>query len=86
MLARMPSQARIGTPTPDMLHEFLVFAQKCLPSYAVPQYIRTMQQVPITGTMKLRKGVLKKEGLSCEDPVFELRDGKYIRLLQQARL
>lgn len=51
----------------------------CLPSYAVPQFIRVLQSVETTGTFKYQKVQLKKEGVDpalCVDPLFQFNVSK----------
>ena len=45
-----------------------------LPSYAVPRFLRIMPSVEVTGTFKLKKVKLRKEGfdISLPDPIFIL--------------
>ena len=47
---------------------------KTLPSYAVPRFLRLMSSIELTGTFKLKKVKLRKEGfdLSLPDPIFIL--------------
>ena len=47
---------------------------KVLPGYAVPRFVRLVSSVELTGTFKLKKVQLRKEGfnLSCSDPIFIL--------------
>ena len=52
-----------------------------LPSYAVPVFIRLIKSVDLTGTFKLQKVRLRKEGFSQEqvsDPLFVLERGQKV--------
>ena len=46
---------------PAKLHEF---ARATLPKYAVPKYIRVVDQLPKTGTHRTMKHDLKKDGIT----------------------
>ena len=59
-----------------------------LPSYAQPMFIRRLKQLDLTGTFKLQKGRLKKEGFDIrviEDPVYFKgpKDVSYVELNSQ---
>ncbi|WP_424183669.1 long-chain-acyl-CoA synthetase [Actinokineospora sp. G85] len=53
---------------------------KRLPGYAVPLFIRVIDEVEQTSTFKSRKVDLRKEGYSdaVSDPMYVLQDGKYV--------
>ncbi|KAM8794782.1 long-chain fatty acid transport protein 5 [Eudromia elegans] len=54
-------------------------AKECLPSYAVPRFVRIQETLEITGTFKQRKGNLIKEGFDpnvIKEPLFLLDDTK----------
>lgn len=40
--------------------------KKNLPAYAVPIFLRVMESVPLTGTFKLKKTDLQKEGFDID--------------------
>ncbi|XP_059094416.1 long-chain fatty acid transport protein 4-like [Tigriopus californicus] len=66
----------------NKLHEGL---RNKLPSYAVPMFVRLVKEIDMTGTYKLKKNNLQKEGYdvtSLEDAVFFLdaRQKKYVPL------
>lgn len=46
------------------LKEFGANLKKSLPSYARPQFIRILDQIDMTGTCKLKKLDLQKEGFN----------------------
>ena len=46
-----------------------------LPSYAIPLFVRAVQHIPVTGTYKLQKVRLRKEGFNTEkiqEPLYVL--------------
>ncbi len=51
-----------------------------LPGYAVPLFVRVINEVEQTSTFKSRKVDLRDEGYSAavEDPLFVLSDGRYV--------
>ncbi|OLR95559.1 long-chain-acyl-CoA synthetase [Actinokineospora bangkokensis] len=53
---------------------------KRLPSYAVPLFIRVIDEVEQTSTFKSRKVDLRTEGYSedVDDPMYVLREGEYV--------
>lgn len=56
-----------------------------LPSYAIPLFLRVMETVPMTGTFKVRKVDLQKEGFDIniiKDPLyfFDAKNSTYIQL------
>ncbi len=71
----------------DKLAAFLI---EKLPAYAVPRFLRLGKTLSKTGTFKIQKSVLKREGFSHEaapDPVFILdREGqRYLPLSEDLR-
>ncbi|MEM7373124.1 MAG: long-chain-acyl-CoA synthetase [Bacteroidota bacterium] len=46
-----------------------------LPSYAVPMFLRFVQEFDKTATHKIKKSVLKQEGIEHMDPIFVLLPG-----------
>jgi solute carrier family 27 (fatty acid transporter), member 1/4 len=58
-----------------------------LPPYARPVFIRTMQEMPMTGTFKLKKRDLQLDGFDLTkvtDPIYLLQnDGSYKRLTNE---
>ncbi|MBW2712284.1 MAG: long-chain-acyl-CoA synthetase [Deltaproteobacteria bacterium] len=67
--------------------EFYHFTQNQLPEYAAPYFVRLCPEADVTGTFKLRKVDLQKEGYDIErvdDPIYMRRDKKksYVRLNQ----
>jgi fatty-acyl-CoA synthase len=64
---------------------FHAFSERALPGYAAPVFVRVMKEAPVTGTLKLRKVDLQREGFDAEavsDPLY-LRDDRarsYVRL------
>ena len=56
-----------------------------LPPYAVPLFVRLIQAAELTGTFKLQKVKLRKEGFDrgvVSDPLYMLRGGAYIPLTE----
>jgi len=61
------------------LDDFLTFVKTELPSYARPLFIRKVQQMDVTGTLKHTKQQLRVEGMDpnkCKDALWYLKDGK----------
>ena len=65
--------------SPDLNTEYITNSLadnlfRALPSYAVPRFLRLVPSVELTGTFKLKKVQLRKEGfdLSLPDPIFIL--------------
>lgn len=57
------------------LADFLKEVSDCLPKYAIPVFIRLVNEVELTGTFKLQKTRLKREGIDLKqvgDPMFIL--------------
>ena len=55
------------------LNAFASYADAELPTYAVPLFVRIQQDIDVTGTFKMVKGDLRKEGYDirqCTDPVY----------------
>jgi crotonobetaine/carnitine-CoA ligase len=52
-----------STPT---FEELASYAAHVLPAYAVPTYIRFMAELPKTPSSKVRKNVLRKEGITAD--------------------
>jgi len=64
-----------GVPSLDV-EGFSAFVMRELPSYAQPVFVRVRNDVDVTGTFKLVKGDLKKEGYDIHqisDPIFVLK-------------
>jgi solute carrier family 27 fatty acid transporter 1/4 len=61
--------------------------RESLPAYARPIFIRIMQQLPMTGTFKLKKRDLQLEGFDItkiSDPIYILQsDGSYKLMTQE---
>ncbi|ODV88336.1 hypothetical protein CANCADRAFT_144754 [Tortispora caseinolytica NRRL Y-17796] len=51
--------------------------QKHLPKYAVPMFIRLVDNIELTGNFKIKKGDLKKEGIDA-DQVYIQWEGDYV--------
>jgi fatty-acyl-CoA synthase len=52
------------------------YVDRALPAYAAPVFVRVLKEAPVTGTLKLRKVELQREGFDMEavgDPIY-LRD------------
>ncbi|KAK8237987.1 very long-chain acyl-CoA synthetase/fatty acid transporter [Phyllosticta capitalensis] len=60
-------------------------ARDCLPKYAVPIFVRVTKALSVTGTNKLQKHVLQKEGIDPDavaqtgDRLYWLSEGRYER-------
>lgn len=58
-----------------------------LPAYARPYIVRRLEKVDVTGTYKLKKVDLQKEGFEpkkIKDRLYYLNNGKYEDLTQEA--
>jgi len=58
------------------LEDFSTFVARELPSYARPVFLRIRPEMEVTGTFKLMKGDLRKDGYdtsAIEDPLFVLK-------------
>ncbi|HAL41596.1 MAG TPA: long-chain-acyl-CoA synthetase [Gammaproteobacteria bacterium] len=67
------------------LAAFSQFVRENLPSYAIPVFIRIDADIEVTGTFKMLKGDLKKQGYDIgqvEGPVYVMRPGeeRYVEL------
>jgi len=68
------------------IDDFYLFCKKNLPHYMLPRFIRIMESLPMTETMKLKKSLLKKdfyyrdENLDVNnlDIIYEMRDDRAI--------
>ncbi|CAG7699633.1 unnamed protein product [Allacma fusca] len=59
--------------------------QSKLPAYARPLFLRLTKQIETTGTFKLKKLDMQKEGfdiLSIAEPIYFYQGGKYVRLAE----
>ncbi|KAK0076722.1 hypothetical protein PV325_004958 [Microctonus aethiopoides] len=69
------------------LHEFAEGLKKTLPVYARPLFVRVLSELPLTGTFKLKKSDLQKDGFNIEkisDPIYLLdKSGNYVRFTEQ---
>lgn len=71
--------AIVGTEESTHISELALDLTKSLPVYAVPIFIRLIQQVDMTGTFKLQKNRLRSEGFNLEkisDPLYLLHPKK----------
>ncbi|XP_068151454.1 long-chain fatty acid transport protein 4 [Drosophila tropicalis] len=70
------------------LNEFAIKLSKVLPAYAKPQFIRLLTKVDLTGTFKLRKVDLQKEGYdpnAIKDSLYyQTSKGRYELLTPEA--
>ncbi len=69
-----------GVETLD-LEDFSAYVNRELPSYARPVFLRLQAGLDVTGTFKMRKGDLKKEGFdpgTVSDPLYVLKPGQEI--------
>jgi len=68
------------------IDDFYSFCKKNLPHYMLPRFIRIMESLPMTETMKLKKSLLKKDfyyrdELLDENPhdiIYEIQDGRAV--------
>ena len=66
-----------GVDTLD-LDRFSEFVKENLPSYAVPVFLRIQPDIDVTGTFKMLKGDLRKQGYDInmtDDPIFVMKSG-----------
>ncbi|MEM9621250.1 MAG: long-chain-acyl-CoA synthetase, partial [Pseudomonadota bacterium] len=57
------------------------YVRRELPAYAVPVFLRIQPEIDVTGTFKMVKGDLRKEGYNIEafsDPVFVMKNGEQV--------
>jgi citronellyl-CoA synthetase len=69
-------------------HEFHNIMRKYLPEYAVPKFIRFMENFPMTSTMKIQKGGFKNDGFDItkfSEPIFVLlpKSTEYVKLTEE---
>jgi citronellyl-CoA synthetase len=63
------------------LGQFSAFLRDALPSYAVPVFLRIDEDIDVTGTFKMLKGDLRKQGYDIEQidgPVYVMRNGESV--------
>ena len=61
------------------LEKFTEFVSKELPGYAIPLFLRIQPDIEVTGTFKMLKGELRKQGYEqtgFDDPIFVLKNGE----------
>ncbi|KAL1919564.1 uncharacterized protein VTP21DRAFT_2257 [Calcarisporiella thermophila] len=61
--------------------ELAIYLKKKLPGYAIPQFIRPVSSIELTGTFKQRKVEYRNEGINVnkvKDPLYWLRGDEYI--------
>jgi len=61
------------------LKKFLQAVKRQLPTYAVPLFVRVVEKVDLTGTFKLKKLALQREGYNPQlvsDPIYFLDAAK----------
>ena len=57
------------------LVQLIIFLRKSLPNYALPHFVRLIKELQYTGTSKISKSNLKREGYNInliKDPIFYL--------------
>ena len=67
-----------GVETLD-LARFAEYVREHLPSYAVPVFLRVQPEIDVTGTFKMLKGDLRKQGYDInmtDDPIFVMKNGE----------
>ena len=60
------------------LQAFSDYAQRELPAYAIPVFLRIQNDIDVTGTFKMVKGDLREQAYHIDqfdDPVYVLRNG-----------
>ena len=69
-------------PHDRVLSSLADHAQRALPKFAVPQFLRLMKSMEITGTNKQQKNVVRNQGVDPEktgnDNLYWLKGGKYV--------
>jgi citronellyl-CoA synthetase len=63
------------------LERFSSFVRDVLPSYAVPVFLRIDEDIDVTGTFKMLKGDLRKQGYDIEQiggPVYVMKNGENV--------
>jgi citronellyl-CoA synthetase len=63
------------------LGQFSAFLRDALPSYAVPVFLRIDEDIDVTGTFKMLKGDLRKQGYDIEQiagPVYVMKNGETV--------
>jgi citronellyl-CoA synthetase len=63
------------------LADFSAYVTRELPSYARPVLLRMQPEMEVTGTFKLMKGELRKEGYDLDvvhDPLFVMKPGQAV--------
>ena len=58
-----------GSFDPETFAEFLA-AQPDLGTKMAPRFVRVVERMPVTATNKIQRAKLRREGLSCGDPVW----------------
>ncbi len=61
------------------LEAFAAYVRRELPAYAVPVFLRIQPDIDVTGTFKMVKGDLRKQGYNISeysDPAFVMRNGE----------
>ena len=61
------------------LARFSTFVAEELPSYAIPIFLRIQPDIEVTGTFKMLKGELRKQGYDksqTQDPLYILKNGE----------
>ncbi|WP_184910728.1 AMP-binding protein [Streptomyces luteogriseus] len=64
-----------GTFDPLSFAEFLL-AQPDLGTKMAPRFVRVVERMPVTATHKIRRAELRREGLTCADPVWRREPGE----------
>jgi fatty-acyl-CoA synthase len=81
---------RLAASDPFDGARFFEFVRDALPSYAVPLFVRVLPEHEVTGTFKLRKVELQKEGFdpsAAKDPLWfcDSASNRYIPLDEETR-
>ena len=79
----------VGTPESVTVEELAAKLFPVLPSYAIPIFVRLVQEAQVTGTFKFQKPQYRKEGFDIEkvkDPLYILDSSKKAYLPLDATL
>lgn len=66
-LLLQPSYLRsLNTPTDECLESLATYSANSLPKYAVPLFLRVVQELELTGNNKQQKGTLRNQGIDLK--------------------
>lgn len=76
--------AAIADPNNELdFYKLAAEVDKALPAYARPIFIRILKSLPVTGTFKLQKINLQKDGFNpsdISDKIYVRQKSSYVRL------